>query len=152
MNMNDSNNFHLGPNADPSTPAQRRCLFISRPHSALQVLMLFCLPAMLLATDVNFPVKSSRAPIRRCVSLSGEMNREVEYRQIGSTRRPAVYSPCHTPPPEMATPKRRINNVGDRNAAPSLRTSASDDHLPLRQPEGCMYTQLQTQLYPNIHF
>jgi hypothetical protein len=129
-----------------------------RRRTIRQVFILLCLPATLLATDINqIAVKTttrgtvpSCASLRRCVSLSCDMSEEAENRQSGSIGRSAVYSPCHTPPSE---PKRRLGSpMASPGRAASLRAPASSDQLPLRAGRGCEYTQLQTELYLEIHF
>ena len=134
-------------------------IFDFRNCTICQVFILLCLPATLLATDINQNVGRpsttrgmvpSCASFRRCVSLSRDMSDEAEDTHSGSIGRTAVYSPCHTPPSE---PKRRLGSpMASPGRAASLRASSFGDQLPLRAVRGCEYTQLQTQLYPEIHF
>jgi hypothetical protein len=160
-----SNFFHVDSNDQLSTPAHSSMVYshqLPTPYllQTLQtVIFLCCFPAVLLATDSNQFVtqKSSRmilsqSSFHRCMSLLGDLDGEVADAQTASrTILRTVYCPPHTSPTELAQVKQRIGSSSSRNAPSTSLAEFTIERTP-RLKETHVYTRLQTQLYPNMHF
>ena len=84
-------------------------------------------------------------PLRRCVSLSSGIDQGARFKDVtGCIRRPTIYSPAHSPPPEPASKSR----YGPH--APQLRGSGIVYDLSYQPVE--VYTKIQTQLFPQMNF
>uniref|UniRef100_A0A7S0QGB2 Uncharacterized protein n=1 Tax=Cryptomonas curvata TaxID=233186 RepID=A0A7S0QGB2_9CRYP len=89
--------------------------------------------------------------LKRCISLSSDMNQGGQAQQsslLGVSRPRPIYSPAHSPPPELTKIKRNGASIRiDNNVQPLLpnmvQPTISDQHV---------YTQLQTQLFPQMKF
>jgi hypothetical protein len=88
--------------------------------------------------------------LKRCISLSSDMNQGgQESSLLGLCRPRPIYSPAHSPPPELSKTKR-----DDKNA----RFDHLAQQLPPNKPQAAfpeqihVYTQLQTQLFPQMKF
>jgi hypothetical protein len=122
-----------------------------------RVAMLICIPAVFCSLPGvlgNHDGNNIQTPLqlRRCVSLSSCMNHNAkELDSIGCKRRIPIYSPVHSPPTELAHDrpqclgtKPRTSNLDSRyiHLVPQER----------RDDPTIVYTQIQTQLYPQIRF
>jgi hypothetical protein len=90
--------------------------------------------------------------LKRCVSLSSDMNQGGQAQEPslpGVCRPRPIYSPAHSPPPELAkvTHRNRANDRLDHNTQPLLPSAVQANNS-----EQHVYTQLQTQLFPQMKF
>jgi hypothetical protein len=87
--------------------------------------------------------------LKRCVSLSSDMN-QGDLIQVspllGLSKPRPIYSPVHSPPPELASSN--CDGANGRLSQPLILNQAQS--FTSEQPS--VYTQLQTQLFPQIKF
>jgi hypothetical protein len=91
--------------------------------------------------------------LKRCISLSSDMNQGGQAQEpssLGVCRPRPIYSPAHSPPPELARNKRNGTNARFEQSAQPLLPSIAQA-TPFSE-EQHVYTQLQTQLFPQMKF
>ena len=96
---------------------------------------------------LEMAVGHSQPILKRCVSLSSGMDLGGRlFDPSGYTKRASVYSPAHSPPPELAQK--------DGGMGLEKRPVRSDEDYSTRQyhPTAEVYTKIQTQLYPQMRF
>jgi hypothetical protein len=86
--------------------------------------------------------------LRRCISLSSDMSAALAACQ--TSRRPAVYSPAHSPVPELVS---RIPQSGSTlPCSPQSSLHYSDIPEEDNEDRKQVYTRIQTQLFPHMKF
>jgi hypothetical protein len=142
------------------------CRRIGLPHKRL--MFLICVPAVLcsLPKEVgNFErgnIQSkvlSKFQLRRSISLPSCMNQHAKsLNSVNYNIRIPIYSPVHSPPTEFAQgEKGRCDNSKEPKPR-NINKDTSRPHLAAQQScEGpsCpteVFTKIQTQLYPQMHF
>ena len=88
----------------------------------------------------------ARLQLRRCVSLSSNMDSGEQLQHLRNTAECSAYFPAHPP----VTPDARSEPVCTRRR--HLIRSESAGQAPQPQRPSQEFTRIQTQLYPNIRF
>ena len=127
-----------------------------KPLNPYTILLALCLLVDVIECSVgqgrdgcNLPLEAADTPrstkFRRCNSMLSEMNQER------GTKRINFYSPVHSPPPE---PKYRPNLATQIAPTMSAPPAQLRQNLRTGQPgdDSAVYTQLQTQLFPQMQF
>ena len=128
--------------------------------SCLSVLLLFALSFQLSAcsdyvAQYSNPLSTTfdrnpRTQLRRCISRSSQMSREAD---IDKTTWTCCDAPAYYPAHSQLPQHHNTNSVKDDSydSHYSIDFRSVSLKRPLRQ-ESRIYTQLQTQLFPNIRF
>jgi hypothetical protein len=85
--------------------------------------------------------QQAKLQLRRCVSLTSNMNSREQLQNFISTVRSCAYLPAHsavTPQPECTRPRHLIDNESVRQEQPHRETQE--------------FTRIQTRLFPKIRF
>ena len=104
-----------------------------------------------LSTGGYTGIKPSIGKLHRCTSLSSDVCNEAAVSELTKRRNPTTYNAAHS---KLSNDHREHNSLADRRRSepPKLRRTRKLDGECSGIEEPCMYTRIQTQLYPHIRF
>ncbi len=115
----------------------------------MQLLSILRLPLLIFVVtleSLHAADLQARLQLRRCVSLSSNMDSGEQLQYLRNTIECSAYIPAHS----HVTPDARSEPVCTRRRLLIRAESAGQEHQPERPAQE--FTRIQTQLYPNIRF
>ena len=150
-----SHQTSVGHKATCKAPKRRSFACYPRRLYQIQVAAAFLICSSVVVcsrNDVTNQQKAVPAPqlrLRRCISLASEM----ALSNGPTSRRTTVYSPAHSPLPELANRVPRSGALTQFNPQPYPQNSEiPGDPGEAHESHQQVYTRIQTQLYPHLQF